>query len=61
RLFRAAKLRLVDVDPGVIEDALCPGHQLVARVRLTDARGNLICACVRPPDISWSARRAEPR
>jgi hypothetical protein len=60
RLFRAAKLRLVDVDPGVIEEALRPGHQLVARVRLTDARGNPICARVRPPDITWSVRRDEP-
>jgi len=60
RLFRGAKLRLVDVDPVIVEDALRPGHQLVARVRLTDARGNPICARVRPPDIAWSAERAEP-
>jgi hypothetical protein len=55
RLFRGAKLRLVDVDPDLIEAALRPGHRLVARVRLTDARGNPICARVRPPDIAWSA------
>jgi len=60
RLFRGAKLRLVDVDPGLVEDAMRPGHQLVARVRLTDARGNPICARVRPPDIAWSAERAKP-
>ena len=36
RLFRGAKLRLVDVDPRVIEEALRPGHRLVARIRLTD-------------------------
>jgi Family of unknown function (DUF5990)/Domain of unknown function (DUF5655) len=60
RLFRGVKIRLVDVDPGLIEDAMRPGHQLVARVRLTDARGNPICARVRPPDIAWSAERAEP-
>ena len=39
RLFRGAKLRLVDIDPGVIEEAIRPGHRLVARIRLTDARG----------------------
>jgi hypothetical protein len=60
RLFRGAKLRLVDLDPALIEDALRPGWRLVARVRLTDARGNPICARVRPPDISWSAEPAEP-
>jgi Family of unknown function (DUF5990) len=33
-----------------------PGGQLVARVRLTDSNGNPICARLRPPDITWSAR-----
>ena len=32
-----------------------PGHRLVARVRLTDAKGNPICARIRPPYIAWSA------
>jgi Family of unknown function (DUF5990)/Domain of unknown function (DUF5655) len=53
RLFRGAKLRLVDVDPSLIEDALRPGRRLVARVRLTDARGNPVCARLRPPYIEW--------
>jgi hypothetical protein len=53
RLFRGAKLRLADVDPGLVEEALEPGHRLVARVRLTDAKGNPICARVRPPDVAW--------
>jgi hypothetical protein len=52
RLFRGAKLRLVDVDPGLIEQAIRPGHRLVARVRLTDAKGNPICARIRPPYIA---------
>ena len=56
RLFRGAKLRLVDVDQSIVEQAWQPGFALVARVRLTDARGNPICARVRPPDIEWSAR-----
>ena len=55
RVFRGAKLRLVDVEPGLIEDAMRPGHQLVARVRLTDPKGNPVCARVRPPAIAWSA------
>ena len=46
QLFRAAKLRLVDVPPGLITDAMRPGHRLVARVRLTDDRGN---PGLRPP------------
>ena len=56
RLFRAAKLRLVDVDQAVVEQAWQPGFVLVAKVRLTGPRGNPICARVRPPDIEWSAR-----
>ena len=54
QVFRGAKLRLVDVDPGLIEQALRPGHTLIARIRLTDARGNPICARVHPPYLTWS-------
>ena len=56
RLFRGAKLRLVDVDPALIEEALRPGHRLVARIRLTDPRGNPVCARVHPPALTWSVR-----
>jgi hypothetical protein len=55
RVFRGAKFRLADVDPGLIEEAVRPGQRLLARVRLTDARGNPVCARVRPPAITWSA------
>jgi hypothetical protein len=55
QIFRGAKLRLVDVDPGVIEAAMRPGHRLVARIRLTDVRGNPVCARVHPPALTWSA------
>ena len=58
RLFRGAKLRLVDVDPALIEQALRPGHRLVARIRLTDPRGNPVCARVHPPALVWSAEPA---
>ncbi|HET9973045.1 MAG TPA: DUF5990 family protein, partial [Streptosporangiaceae bacterium] len=54
RLFRGAKLRLVDVDPELIQQALRPGHTLIARIRLTDAKGNPICARVHPPYLTWS-------
>ncbi len=60
RLFRGAKLRLVDVDPAVIEEALRPGHRLIARIRLTDPRGNPVCARVHPPALVWSAEGATP-
>jgi len=60
RLFRGAKLRLVDVDPGLVEQALRPGHVLVARIRLTDAKGNPICARVHPPYLTWSVTAATP-
>jgi Family of unknown function (DUF5990)/Domain of unknown function (DUF5655) len=55
RVFRGAKLRLVDVEPGLIEQAMQPGCVLVARIRLTDARGNPICARVHPPYLTWAA------
>jgi hypothetical protein len=58
QLFRGAKLRLVDVDPAVIEEAMRPGHRLVARIRLTDPRGNPVCARVHPPALAWSAEPA---
>jgi hypothetical protein len=54
RMFRGAKLRLVDVDPALVEQAIRPGQKLVARIRLTDARGNPICARVHPPYLTWS-------
>jgi hypothetical protein len=59
RVFRGAKFRLVDVDPGLIEDAMRPGWRLVARVRLTDANGNPVCARVRRPALTWSAEPGE--
>jgi hypothetical protein len=53
RLIRGSKLRLRDVDPRLIEEAMLPGHRLVARIRLT---GN------QEPALTWSAEpaHAEP-
>lgn len=55
RTFRGAKLRLVDIPPEVIAEAITPGARLVARIRLTDAKGHPICARVHPPYLTWSA------
>ncbi len=52
--FRAAKLRLADVDPTVWNEAQQPGRILVGRLGLTDAKGQPCCAGVGPQDISWS-------
>jgi hypothetical protein len=54
-MFRGAKLRLVDVDPRLIKEAMRPGHRLVGRIRLTNDRGNPVCARVHPPALIWSA------
>ncbi|HEX3785968.1 MAG TPA: DUF5990 family protein [Pseudonocardiaceae bacterium] len=53
RIFRGAKLRLVDIAPEIVAAAAAPGHQLVARLGLSDAKGFPVCA--RRPDIEWSA------
>jgi Family of unknown function (DUF5990)/Domain of unknown function (DUF5655) len=57
RLFRGAKLRLCDVPPDLITDAMRPGHSLIAQVRLTDDRGNPVCARLRASHLTWSAER----
>ena len=53
-VFRAAKLRLSDLDPRIVEQALAHGRGLVARLGLTEGDGYPRCASVRPPDVSWS-------
>jgi hypothetical protein len=58
KMFRGAKLRLVEVPPDLITEAMRPGHRLVARVRLTDDRGNPVCARLHPSHLAWSAERA---
>ena len=58
QLFRGAKLRLADVPPAVITEAMRPGHRLVARVRLTDSNGNPICARIPSSHLTWSAEPA---
>ena len=53
RLVRGSKLRLGDVDSRLIEEAIRPGHRLVARIRLTGARENAVPAGARPPGLTW--------
>lgn len=57
-VFRAAKLRLADVDPALVEQALSAGSRLVASLRLTDELGYPVCASVRPPRVTWSVEGA---
>jgi hypothetical protein len=53
-VFRAAKLRLSDVEAGLLDEAIASGR-LVADLGLTDSDGWPRCASVRPPDVTWSA------
>jgi hypothetical protein len=53
-MFRRAKLRLDAVPPELLRDAQRQGF-LVARVTLTDPKGNPVCASLGPPFIEWSA------
>jgi uncharacterized protein DUF5990/uncharacterized protein DUF5655 len=47
RLFRGSKLKFAGVEPRLIEQAMRPGHRLVARVRLSGAGEG--------PALTWSA------
>jgi hypothetical protein len=47
RLVRGSKLKLIEVHPGLVEEAMRPGYQLVARIRLTGE-----------PGLAWSAEPA---
>ncbi|TMR06316.1 monooxygenase [Nonomuraea turkmeniaca] len=53
-MFRRAKLWLDAIPAGVLE-AAGDGGVLVARLGLTDAKGQPLCASVRPPLVEWSA------
>ena len=52
-----AKLMLDAIDPATLEAARKYGR-LIARLKLTDARGNPLSAAVRPPLIDWTASSA---
>jgi len=48
RLVRGSKLKILQVDPRLVEEAMRPGHQLVARIRLTGESS-----------LTWSAEPAD--
>jgi hypothetical protein len=50
RLVAGSKLALGAIDPSLVEDALLPGHVLVARIRLTRT------GTLKGPSISWSVQ-----
>jgi hypothetical protein len=50
RLVRGSKLKLTGVDPRLVEEAMRPGYQLVARIRLTGTAGE--------PGLTWAAEPA---
>jgi len=52
-MFRRAKLMLADIHPELLQRAQ-PDGVLVARLGLTDARGNPRCAGVEPAEVQWS-------
>jgi Family of unknown function (DUF5990)/Domain of unknown function (DUF5655) len=51
RLIRGSKLGLAKVDPRLIEEAMRPGHRLVARIRLTGSGEE--------PALTWTAGPAD--
>jgi Family of unknown function (DUF5990) len=53
-MFRRAKLMLSDVPADVLDAAAASG-MLVGGLGLTDAKGQPLCARVRPPQITWTA------
>jgi hypothetical protein len=53
-MFRRAKLMFEDVPADVLAAAVDSGV-LVGRLGLTDAKGQPVCARVRPPQIKWTA------
>ena len=53
-VVRAAKLRLEDVEPELVERALAARRPLRAALGLTDDAGHPVCASVRPPRVTWS-------
>ncbi|MFI5841340.1 DUF5990 family protein [Catenuloplanes sp. NPDC051500] len=53
--FRRVKIHPADAGADLVTAAVA-GGVLVARLRLTDAKGGPICATVRPPLVSWTVR-----
>jgi hypothetical protein len=54
RLIHGSKLKLADVAPALVTEAMRPGSRLVAQIRFADAQGQPI----RPADLVWSVSHA---
>jgi len=52
RLIAGSKLRLAGLETRLVQDAMRPGHRLVARIRLTRSAPG--------PALTWSAEPADP-
>lgn len=57
-MFRRAKLMFSDIGAATLRAAARSGH-LTARLPLSDAKGQPLCARVRPPVVEWSATGPE--
>jgi hypothetical protein len=47
------KLKLADIDPGLLETAASSGGPLIARLRLVNPQGRPVSGSVRPPNVEW--------
>jgi hypothetical protein len=52
-MFRRAKLHFADIDPQLLHAAVDGDRPLVGRIRLTDVKGDPVCAHVRASHLSW--------
>lgn len=52
--FSRAKLLLTDLSRARIANALQSGRPLKVSVRMTDARGRLVCASLRGDEVQWT-------
>ena len=59
-MFRRGKLLLSRVDPQVMAAAVESGT-LLARMRMTDAKGHPAISHMQPPNLEWSAPLAQHR
>jgi hypothetical protein len=56
-LFRRGKVLLGEIGSHLVREAVEAGAELHCTIDLTDARGNPVCARLRPPAIGWSVVR----
>ena len=59
-LFRRAKALLGEIDAVLVREAIRAGAELHCTIDLTDAKGNPVCARLRPPAITWSVVQPRP-